>query len=165
MGKGQSKALGALGGRGPQMPVANRSGCSTNLDCENPDAGRSDPNNRDAAGNPILVRSCPGAECVNGQCDCSSSIYNCQLDPYLGTCCQDIVSDSDQYGELSFCVEYTEPPELGLSIACDAKNQSYKVNGKEIMIPGAQICQWCDKLVHKPVENFTAVNVADMFMY
>lgn len=63
-------------------------GCFDDEYCKNIDNTNSTPDN--------VIYSCPDAVCRNNTCQCGP---NCQLDPYTGMCCQELVQVRGQ----TFC--------------------------------------------------------------
>jgi len=70
--------------------------CTSTEDCMNMDSYRSKPGQ-----DPVY--SCPAAICSDGSCNCGS---DCKLDPYSGTCCQDL----EAIGTDVFCIESKNTP-------------------------------------------------------
>jgi hypothetical protein len=160
-----------------QSHIMNTSGCDTDLDCMNIDASRSTP------GQPP-VYSCKYAKCVgasdskSGKCECNfwkppgRKGGACEFDEYSGTCCQ---ATESIRGDV-FCIEYTEPPEEDqMNLSCKVTNQIFKHDGKEITIPGSQICEWCKSVVKPPEidlalptsegsESYQMINILENFM-
>lgn len=99
--------------------------CSNDVSCKNFDSQRSTPGK--------LVMVCPHAKCVDGKCSCGSG---CVQDPYTGTCCSRIETDSRGN---TFCIE--ELHKDSNTNSCNIPNQ--KING--VVITGKKICEIYNK--------------------